>query len=79
MSLSNQKAKDAAMAAYMVKTGQKAPNKWHGVGAGVSAEAAKMGTTWKGRTSSTWERGMMGGVLAMRCGYGDAGIPDDLK
>lgn len=61
--------KDKEMASYMKEHGPRAPKKWHGVGASVSAHADKMGTQWKGRYSSTFERGMLGGMLAEKLGF----------
>lgn len=78
MSKATNRQKNADMAAHMKKHGPRAPKKWHGVGSDVSAKAKNMGTAWKGRSSSTWDRGMMGGILAARCGYGTHNIPDEL-
>lgn len=68
------KAKDAAMAAYMKIHGPKAPTQWHGCGSDERKLAEKMGGEWRNRDSSTWQRGMLGGVLAEKLGWGSAGI-----
>ena len=69
MAKGDRSKKDKQMAFYLKETGQVAPRKWHGVGADVSAMADKMGTQWKGRYSSTFERGMLGGMLAEKLGF----------
>lgn len=63
------KEKNSAMASRLKLEGKVAPKKWHGVGASVSVHADKMGTQWKGRYSSTFERGMLGGMLAEKLGF----------
>lgn len=78
MALSDLRAKSAAMAAMMKKNPGRYPDSvmrpHNGVGAGDRKAAAKLGNSWKGRYSSTWERGMLGGLLAEKLGYGSANI-----
>lgn len=69
MSGKDRSAKDKAMASYMKEHGPRAPESWNGNGSDLRKEANKMGTIWKGRYSSTYERGMLGGLLAERLGY----------
>jgi hypothetical protein len=60
--------KDKEMAAFMKEHGPRAPSSWNGCGAEDRALAKKMGSEVFGRSSSTFDRGMLGGVLAYRCG-----------
>lgn len=69
MSGKDRSTKDKEMAAYLKATGQRPPKRWHGVGSDMTAMADKMGTLWKGRYSSTFERGMLGGMLAAKLGF----------
>jgi len=72
------KEKNVRMAAMMKKNPGRYPDSvmkpHNGVGSGDRKAAASMGAAWKGRYSSTYERGMLGGVLAERLGYGPSGI-----
>lgn len=52
-----------------------APKSWGGVGKSDVRNAKKTGNAWKGRYSSTWERGMLGGVLADKLGFN---LPENL-
>lgn len=82
MSKAQQRERSAAMASEMKKHPNRYPDSVRrphpGCGSHDRIEAGKLGTSWKGRSSSTWERGMLGGVLAARAGYGSANIPDEL-
>lgn len=82
MSLANQKAKDSAMASYMKQNAARYPDSirrpHNGCGASDRKAAAALGSSWRGRSSSTWDRGMLGGVLAARLGYGSDNIPPEL-
>lgn len=64
MSGKDRSAHDKAMAARLKQEGRTPPNRWHGCGSDMTAAADKMGTLWKNRYSSTYERGMLGGVLS---------------
>lgn len=55
--------------AEMAKHLPPAPNSWSGCGKQDVLAAKKVGNAWKGRYSSTWERGMLGGVLANKLGF----------
>ena len=78
MALAEQRAKSAAMAAYMKAHPNEYPDSvrrpHNGCGRSDVIAASKLGTSWKGRYSSAYERGMLGGVLAERLGYGASGI-----
>ncbi len=61
---------DKERAAYMKEHGPRAPKSWNGHGADIRKDADKVGTSWKGRYSSAYERGMLGGIIAERLGLG---------
>lgn len=79
MSMSDHKAKDAAMAAYMKKHPGSFPDSamrpWGGEGASHRALASTMG---KAPPSGKNDFGLLGGILAARLGYGSFGVPPDL-
>lgn len=77
MSKGDVSQKDKAMASFMKEHGPRAPQSWNGCGANERKEASKMGTTWMGRSSSTFERGMLGGVLVEKLGLGR--MPDGFR
>lgn len=81
MAASDHKAKDAAMAAYMKKHPGSFPDSvmrpWRGEGAGPRGLAASMGHV--PNTGSTFDRGMFGGLLAARLGFGAESIPDEYR
>lgn len=70
------KARDVERAAFMKKNPGQFPNSvsrpWSGCGSNVRIMAMRMGTGYKGQYSAAYERGMVGGVLAERLGYGSA-------
>lgn len=69
---SNRREKDSRMATMLAP----APNHHNGVGRDAVVLANKLGTLWKGRESSTFTRGMIGGMCAEAQGYA---LPLDLK
>lgn len=54
------------MAKRLKDEGKRAPSHWNGCGRDNVVAAGKMGVSWKGRYSSEYERGMLGGVLAQK-------------
>lgn len=82
MGLAEQRNKSSAMAKMMKDNPSTYPDSVRrphpGCGSADRIAAGKLGSTWKGRSSSTWERGMLGGVLAAKLGYGTVpGITED--
>jgi len=82
MAMSDHKAKDAAMAAYMKQHPSAFPDSvrrpWPGNGAGLRALAQQLGGNVP-NNSSKWHVGMLGGVLCARLGMGDANVPNELR
>jgi len=76
MALSDRRGRDAAMAAYLKDKGVTPPAEYKGCGADDRALARKLGVSWMGRSSSTFERGLLGGYLAQKLGMGD--IPNEI-
>jgi hypothetical protein len=76
MAMSDHKAKDAAMAAYMKKHPGSFPDSimrpGQGEGKSLRALAATMG---KSPPTAKYDVGMVGGILAARLGYGTSGVP----
>lgn len=77
MSMSDHKAKDAAMASYMKQHPGAFPDSamrpWGGNGSDHRAMANAMGAVPNHTTK--WDSGMLAGILAARLGYGNANIP----
>lgn len=77
MAMSDHKAKDAAMAAYMKQHPASFPDSvrrpWRGEGADLRALSQTMGHVRN--TTSKWDFGMLGGVLCARLGLGGQNIP----
>jgi hypothetical protein len=80
MAMSDHKAKDAAMAAYMKKHPGSFPDSvmrpHPGNGSDLRTLSKTMGNV--PNAGSKWNAGMLGGVLAARLGFGVSGIPKEL-
>lgn len=68
------------MAAYMKAHPGSFPDSvrrpWNGVGSADRDLAMKMGRVPNG--GSTWDKGMLGGIIAARLGFGSYGVPAEL-
>lgn len=62
---STRKEKDAKMATMLPPS----PHNHNGVGRDAVVLANKLGSGWKGRSSSTFDKGMIGGMCAAAMGY----------
>lgn len=76
MGLAEQKLKDQSRAAYMKKRPNQFPDSvmrpHNGCGSDMRKLADKMGMTYIGQSRSSWERGMLGGILYARA----LGLPE---